>query len=95
MAAYLLVDCKVSDAAKYEGYKLLAQAAVARYGGRFLVRGGEAVRLEGEWEPNRVIVVEFPSLAQARSFYDSVEYREARAARQGAARLNMVAVAGV
>jgi len=94
MAAYLVVDCKVTDASRYEDYKRLAQAAVARYGGRYLVRGGEMVVLEGEWRPNRVVVLEFPTLDQARVFYDSPEYAAARVARRGAAQMNMVAVAG-
>jgi uncharacterized protein (DUF1330 family) len=95
MAAYIVVDCKVSDPARYEKYKALAPAAIARYGGRYLVRGGESAVLEGTWQPNRVVVLEFPSIEQARAFYDSPEYVEARAARKGAAQMNMVVVAGV
>jgi uncharacterized protein (DUF1330 family) len=95
MSAYLLVDCKVTDPVKYEAYKLLAKPAVERHGGRYLVRGGETAVLEGDWRPNRVILVEFPTLAQARAFYDSPEYAQARATRTGAAEMNMIAVAGV
>jgi len=94
MAAYLVVDCKVTDASRYEDYKRLAQAAVARHGGRYLARGGETVVLEGGWQPARVIVLGFPSLAQAKAFYDSPEYAAARVARRGAAQMNMIAVAG-
>jgi uncharacterized protein (DUF1330 family) len=95
MAAYLLVDCRITDPARYEQYKRLAEVAVARYGGRYLVRGGEVVTLEGEWQPGRVVVVEFPSLERARKFYDSAEYGAACAAREGAAQMKIVAVAGV
>lgn len=95
MPAYILVDCDVSDPLRYEEYKRLAQAAVARYGGRYLVRGGESVVLEGTWRPKRAVVLEFPSLERVQAFYDSREYAEARAARKGAAQMNMVAVAGV
>jgi uncharacterized protein (DUF1330 family) len=94
MAAYLLVDCKVTDASRYEDYKRLAQTAVARYGGRYLVRGGEKVVLEGDWQPNRIVVLEFTSLEKARAFYNSPEYAAARVARKGAAQMNMVVVAG-
>jgi uncharacterized protein (DUF1330 family) len=94
MAAYLLVDCTVTNPTQYEDYKRLAQIAVAQYGGRYLVRGGESMVLEGSWQPNRVVVLEFPDLQRARAFYDSLEYKEARAARAGAAKMNMVAVAG-
>ena len=94
MAAYLLVDCEVTDPKRYDDYKRLAQAAVAQYGGRYVVRGGETVVLEGTWKPNRIVVLEFPDLERARKFYDSPEYRNARAARHGAAQMNMIAVAG-
>jgi uncharacterized protein (DUF1330 family) len=95
MPAYILVDCEVTDPARYETYKGLAPAAIARFGGRYLVRGGEAVRLEGDWTPKRVVVLEFPTLDAVRAFYDSPEYRAARDARAGAANMNMIAVAGV
>jgi uncharacterized protein (DUF1330 family) len=94
MAAYLLVDCEVTDPKRYDDYKRLAQAAVAQYGGRYVVRGGETVVLEGTWKPKRIVVLEFPDLEAARKFYDSPEYRDARAARAGAAQMNMIAVAG-
>jgi len=95
MPAYIMVNCRVIDAEQYEEYKRLAQAAVAQYGGRYLVRGGESVILEGTWRLNRIVVLEFPSLQQAKIFYESPEYREARAARAGAAEMDMIAVAGV
>ena len=95
MAAYILVDCKVTDPVRYEKYKTLAQEAIAKHGGRYLVRGGETVLLEGGRAPNRVVVLEFPTLEKARSFYDSVEYLAARAARAGAAEMHMVAAAGL
>ena len=94
MAAYMLVDCSVTDPAKYEEYKRVAQAAIAQHGGRYLARGGETVVLEGSWQPNRVVIVEFPDLQRAQAFYDSPEYRAARQARAGAAKMNMIAVAG-
>jgi uncharacterized protein (DUF1330 family) len=94
MSAYLVVDINVTDPAQYEEYKRLAQAAVAQHGGRYLVRGGETLVLEGGWQPNRVVVLEFPDLSQARAFYDSPAYKAARKARAGAAKVNMIAVAG-
>jgi hypothetical protein len=51
MPAYILVDCEVTDPVRYDAYKALAPAAIARYGGRYLVRGGEMVKLEGDWTP--------------------------------------------
>ena len=95
MAAYILVDCKVTDPVLYATYKTLAEVAVARHGGRYLARGGENVLLEGTRHPNRVVVLEFPTLERAKAFYASAEYLAARAARAGAAEMNMIAVAGV
>lgn len=95
MAAYIVVDCEVTDPAKYEQYKELAPPAIARYGGRYLVRGGASAVLEGDWQPKRVVILEFPSLAAAKEFYDSPEYRAARDVRTNAARMNLVAVEGV
>ena len=95
MAAYILVNVKVTDAARYEGYKQLAQRAVERHGGRYLARGGETAILEGSWQPDRIVVLEFPTLERAREFYRSAEYAAARKARSGCAEMKMIAVAGV
>jgi uncharacterized protein (DUF1330 family) len=95
MPAYLIVDCEVTDPARYENYKKLTPAAIAAHGGRFLVRGGATAVLEGEWQPKRVVVVEFPTLAAARAFYDSPEYRKACVEREGAAKMNIIAAEGV
>ena len=95
MPAYVIVDCEVTDPARYEAYKLLAPPAIARYGGRYLVRGGDVSRLEGDWQPGRVVVLEFPDVATAKRFYDSPEYTAARSMRAGAARMNTVVVPGI
>jgi uncharacterized protein (DUF1330 family) len=95
MSAYVLVDCHVTDPAQYEVYKKLAPDAIAKHGGRYLARGGSTTVLEGTWQPQRVVVLEFPDVAAAKRFYDSPEYRAARAARDGAARMSMVVVEGL
>lgn len=95
MSAYVVVEIDVTDPARFEEYRKLAPPAIARYGGRYLVRGGKSVTLEGGWAPKRVVVLEFPDLATAQAFYDSPEYRAARAVRKGAATMRMVAVEGV
>ncbi len=94
MAAYLVVDIKVKDPQQILKYRELAQQAIARHGGRYLVRGGKSITLEGDWQPERLVVVEFASLEQARLFYDSPEYLAARAARAGAADFDMLLVEG-
>ena len=96
MPAYVITDIKVTDPQKYEQYMALSPAAIAAAGGRFVVRGGQHEVFEGNWQPNRLVVVEFPSLAAARTFYDSTRYREAREKRAGATEFfNMVLVQGV
>lgn len=96
MAAYLLAEASVTDPVAYETYKQLAQTAIAQYAGRYLVRGGASEVLEGGWsKPPRLVVVEFESVEQAKKFYDSPEYRAARAARKEAADMNMLVVQGV
>ncbi|MET0682984.1 MAG: DUF1330 domain-containing protein [Casimicrobiaceae bacterium] len=95
MPAYLIVDCEVTDPERYEIYKQLAPPAIAKYGGRYLVRGGDVTPLEGDWRPNRVVILEFPDVETAKRFYASPEYGNARAKRAGAATMNMVLVPGI
>lgn len=95
MAAYLLVDCEVTDPARYEEYKKTAPAAIAKFGGRYLVRGGATTLLEGDWRARRIVVLEFPDADTVRRFYDSPEYRAARSLRAGAANMNMLLVEGL
>jgi uncharacterized protein (DUF1330 family) len=95
MAAYVIADAEIIDAAKYEEYKALSPEAIAKHGGRLLARGGQTAWLEGEWRSGRVTIIEFPSLEAARNFYTSVEYTAARRKRAGAARVDMIAVEGV
>ena len=95
MPAYLIVDCEVTDPERYEIYKQLAPPAIAKSGGRYLVRGGAMTLLEGNWRPNRVVVLEFPDEETAKRFYASPEYGAARSTRAGAANMNMVLVPGI
>jgi uncharacterized protein (DUF1330 family) len=95
MPAYVIVETDVHDPEQYEQYKAASPAAVAAGGGRFVVRGGEMAVLEGDWQPKRLVLLEFEDLEAAKRWYDSEEYVEARALREGAANLNMVAVQGV
>jgi uncharacterized protein (DUF1330 family) len=95
MPAYLIVETDIHDPEQYERYKAASPGAVAAGGGRFVVRGGELAVLEGDWQPPRLVVLEFPDLEAAKRFYDSPEYQEAKKLREGAATLKMVAVEGV
>jgi uncharacterized protein (DUF1330 family) len=95
MPAYLIVETDVHDPDRYERYKAASPAAVAAGGGRFIARGGELAVLEGDWNPKRIVLLEFENLEAAKRFYDSPEYQSAKALREGAANLNMVAVEGL
>jgi uncharacterized protein (DUF1330 family) len=95
MPAFVVCNIKVSDPAAYEKYKLLAPPAIAQYGGRYVARGGKTAVLEGEWAPDRFVILEFPDMDAARRFYDSPEYRAAREARKNAARMSMILVEGL
>ena len=94
MAAYLIARIDVTDTARYEEYKELAQAAVRAHGGSYVVRGGNHETLEGELEDRRIVVLEFTDMAAARAFYDSPEYAAAKARREGAATGQFVLVDG-
>jgi uncharacterized protein (DUF1330 family) len=95
MPAYVIVETDISDPEQYEQYKAASPAAVAGGGGRFVVRGGELAVLEGDWEPTRLVVLEFEDLEAAKRWYESAEYQAAKKLRAGAARLRMVAAEGI
>ena len=95
MVAYVINDMEVTDPSLLEEYKKLSPATVAQYGGRFLARGGTMEVLEGAWKPKRLVILEFPSLAQAKAWVNSAEYAPARRIRQQASRSNLVVVDGV
>jgi uncharacterized protein (DUF1330 family) len=95
MPSYVIVDITVRDRETYERYKQLAAPAVAAYGGRYLVRGGGSEILEGEWKPQRCVILEFPSVEAGRAWWDSPEYAPAKALRQSCAATEMLLVEGV
>ena len=81
MPAYLIAEIEVTDPAGYDEYRQLVSATVQQYGGRYVVRGGAIETLEGDWQPKRMVVLEFPSLEQAKRWYNSEEYRGPKALR--------------
>jgi uncharacterized protein (DUF1330 family) len=94
MTAYVIVETDVTDPEQYKQYMAASPGAVAAGGGRFLVRGGDLAVLEGDWQPSRLVVLEFDDLEAAKRWYDSQAYREARKLREGAAHFRAVAVQG-
>jgi len=95
VAAYVVVDVERTDLERAARYSEMSGPSVERHGGRFLARGGALDVLEGDWEPERLVVIEFASTEAARAWFDSDDYREARAVREGAGNWRMVVVNGV
>ena len=95
MSAYVIVDIDVTDPERYEQYRAASPPAVAAGGGRFVVRGGGLVVLEGDWQPSRLVVLEFDDLAAAKRWYESHVYQETKKLREGAGHVRIVAVQGV
>jgi len=94
MAGYIIVDVKVTHPEAYEGYKASVPATLAAYGGKFIVRGGRAETLEGDWEPNRIVVVEFESVEKAKAWWSSEDYAAPKQLRQSASITRMIVVEG-
>ena len=95
MSAYVVVDVEVTDPAAFEEYRQQVPATIARYGGRYIVRGGQTQTLEGHWDPKRVVILEFPDRAAARAWWSSQEYAGAKALLQRCARSQLIIVDGV
>jgi uncharacterized protein (DUF1330 family) len=94
MAAYVIADVDVTNPAGYEPYRPLAAASIARFGGRFLVRGGTADLLEGAPAPGRTVVIEFPDADTAKRWYFSDEYQQALKIRQANSTARVILVEG-
>ena len=94
MPAYVIAEVKVTNPVGYEPYRPLAAESVARFGGRFLVRGGKADLIEGEPVPERVVVIEFPNADAARRWYFSPEYQQALKIRQANSSGRLILVEG-
>ena len=94
MKAYIIVDVTITNPTLYEDYKKLTAASLVPYNGKFIVRGGKRETLEGEWKSDRLVVLEFPSLEQAKGWWSGDGYAPAKAIRQKASKTNMVLIEG-
>jgi len=94
MPAYIIVDVTIHNSENYEDYKKLTPASIAAYDGKFIVRGGPTETLEGQWEPGRIVVLEFPTVERAKRWWASEEYAPAKAIRQANAETKMILVEG-
>jgi uncharacterized protein (DUF1330 family) len=94
MPAYIIVQVEVTNPEQYKEYQKFSSIAMQTHGVKVLVRGGQQDVLEGQ-APPRTVIMEFPDMAAARAWYESAEYRQAREARAGAAKMNMYVVDGL
>jgi uncharacterized protein (DUF1330 family) len=95
MTAYVLTEVEVRDASDYENYRRLVGPTVEAFGGRYLIRGGHAEVVEGDWLPRRMVLLAFPTVAAAKAWYDSPGYVKARAIRHRSSQSTMLLIEGV
>ena len=95
MTAYMLVDLDVHDSEGFEEYRTAVPALIAKHGGEYIVRGGELEVIEGEWQPNRLVMFRFPDRQAIRNLFDDPEYADLKALRHRVANSIVVAVDGV
>ncbi len=95
MAAYVIAEIEITDPVAYEEYRRRVNEINAKFGGRFIVRGGRIETMEGDWSPKRLAIVEFPSMEQALKWYKSDDLAPLIALRQRAARSKFIIVEGV
>ena len=95
MPAYLVAEIEITDPAGYAEYGKVVPATVEKYGGKFLVRGGKAHPLEGDWPERRRVIIEFPSLEKAQAWWNSPEYEKPMAMRRAASKGRLMFLEGV
>lgn len=94
MSAYVIVEIDITDPVGYEDYKKQASATVHQHGGKYIVRGGKTEVLEGDRQPKRIVILQFPSIERAKEWLHCEEYREPRKLRHKTAKTNMIVVEG-
>ncbi len=95
MKAYIIVDVTITEPIRYEVYKSLTPTSLLPYQGKFLTRGGTTETLEGDWQPGRMVVIEFPSTENAKAWWSSAEYAPAKAIRQETSETQMILIEGI
>ena len=95
MAAYVIAQVEVTDPGAFERYRREVPATLVPFGGRFIVRGGATETLEGDWQPKRLVIIEFPDRATAHAWWNSQAYAAPKALRQQSARTQLLVVEGV
>jgi len=95
MPAYVIVELSIHDRELMEEYKKLTPATLAAFDGKFVVRGGAVTTLEGDWDPERIVVLKFPSVERASEWWNSEVYTKAKELRLKAATTKMIIVEGL
>ena len=95
MSAYVVVQIQVQDAVAYEEYRLAAPPTIALYDGKYIVRGGKVETLEGDWLPQRFVILEFPTFERAKQWHASPEYQAVAPLRHRNASSQMIVVEGL
>lgn len=95
MTAYIIADIKVTNPERYKDYTSQTGPLIEKYGGRFIVRGGEVTVVAGDWTPNRLVVIEFPNMATLKKFHNSKEYQKLAKIREEASEGSLMFVEGV
>ncbi len=95
MPAYIIAEISIHNPLEYEDYKKLTPQSLKPFDGKFIVRGGKAEILEGEWRPERIVTIEFPTLEKAKTWWNSEGYAPAKALRQRTSYTKMILVPGV
>lgn len=95
MSGYVIIELEVFNKETLEEYKKRAPDTVKAFNGKLIVRGGQKIALEGDWNPERLIIIQFPSFEIAKAWYDSEMYKDASVYRNKAAKTRMIIVEGV
>jgi len=95
MPAYIIAEVSIHNPVEYEDYKKLTPESLKPYDGKFIVRGGKSETLEGEWNPERIVVIEFPDMGKANEWWNSEGYAPAKALRQRTSYTKMILVPGI
>jgi uncharacterized protein (DUF1330 family) len=95
MAAYVIADLTITDPQGFDEYRQMVPATIAKYGGKYVVRGGQLEKMEGNWQPKRLVIIEFDSVERAKEWWACEDYSEAKALRQRTAMTNLIIVDGV
>ena len=94
MSAYIVVQVQIHDLEKFAAYRQMVPPTLKAYGGRYLVRGGDWKSLEGTWNPQRLVIIEFDSVDQAKNWWSSKEYAPAKQLRENSTNSKMIVVEG-